>query len=62
MFRYTLETFEDKWHLTNDEMDRTLIWTSWTHYNMESLLEHAVMHIHRHRLQIEKMLIMNQNR
>ncbi len=57
MFKYTVETFEDKWHLTYDELMNTLIKTSWTTYDLESIIEHAIVHIMRHRLQIEKMII-----
>lgn len=57
MFEYTVETFEDKWHLTYGELMNTIIKTSWTTYDLESIIEHAVVHILRHRLQIEKMIV-----
>lgn len=57
MFNYTVETFEDKWHLTDDELLNTIIKTSWTTYDLEAIIEHAIVHILRHRLQIEKMTI-----
>ncbi len=56
MFEYTVETFEDKWHLTDDELLNTIIKTSWTTYDLEAIIEHAIVHILRHRLQIEKMI------
>ena len=56
MFEYTVETFEDKWHLTYDELMSTIIKTSWTTYDLEAITEHAIVHILRHRLQIEKMI------
>ncbi len=56
MFEYTVETFEDKWHLTYDELMNTIIKTSWTTYDLEAITEHAIVHILRHRLQIEKMI------
>ena len=56
MFEYTVETFEDKWHLTYDELMKTIIKTSWTTYDLEAITEHAIVHILRHRLQIEKMI------
>lgn len=56
MFTYTVETFEDKWFLTDDELLNTLIKTSWSFYDLEGLIEHAIVHILRHRLQIEKMI------
>jgi len=56
MFEYTVETFEDKWHLTYKELMNTIIKTSWTTYDLEAIIEHAIVHILRHRLQIEKMI------
>ncbi len=57
MFEYTVETFEDKWHLTYDELMNTIIKTSWSTYDLEAIIEHAIVHILRHRLQIEKMIV-----
>jgi uncharacterized damage-inducible protein DinB len=57
MFEYTVETFEDKWHLTYNELMNTIIKTSWTTYDLEAIIEHAIVHILRHRLQIEKMVV-----
>ena len=57
MFEYTLDTFEDKWHLTDDELLNTIIKTSWTTYDLEAIIEHAIVHVLRHRFQIEKMII-----
>ncbi len=57
MFEYTVETFEDKWLLTDEELLNTIIKTSWTTYDLEAIIEHAIVHILRHRLQIEKMII-----
>ena len=57
MFEYTVETFEDKWHLTYGELMNTIIKTSWTTYDLEAIIEHAIVHILRHRLQIEKMIV-----
>lgn len=57
MFEYTVETFEDKWFLTYDELMNTIIKTSWTTYDLEALIEHGIVHVLRHRLQIEKMVI-----
>ena len=34
MFEYTVETFEDKWLLTYDELMNTIIKTSWTTYDL----------------------------
>jgi hypothetical protein len=57
MFEYTVETFEDKWLLTYDELMKIRIKTSWTTYDLEAIIEHGIVHILRHRLQIEKMII-----
>ncbi|MDO6596882.1 DinB family protein [Oceanihabitans sp. 2_MG-2023] len=57
MFEYTVETFEDKWQLTYKELMNTIIKTSWTTYDLEAITEHAIVHILRHRLQIEKMIV-----
>ena len=57
MFQYTVETFEDKWLLTDDELLNTIIKTSWTTYDLEAIIEHSIVHILRHRLQVEKLLI-----
>jgi len=57
MFKYTLETFEDKWLLTDDDLLSIIIKTSWTTYDLEALIEHAIVHILRHRLQIEKRIL-----
>lgn len=56
MFRYTLDSLEKKWHLTDDDLLNTVIKTSWTTYDLEALLEHAVVHVMRHQRQIDKLL------
>lgn len=55
VFRYTLETLEGKWTMTEDEMAHVEIVTTWSKYDMEGIYEHAIVHIMRHQLQIEKM-------
>jgi hypothetical protein len=44
-------------HLTYDALMNTVIKTSWTTYDLEAIIEHAIVHILRHRLQIEKMIV-----
>ncbi len=56
MFQYIVDTFEDKWLLTDEELMNTIIKTSWTTYDLEAIIEHAIVHVLRHRLQIEKLL------
>lgn len=56
MFDYSLQTFEGKWAMTEDEMGSVVFKTGWSEYDIESMLEHAIVHILRHRRQIEKIL------
>lgn len=57
MFAYNVATFEDKWLLSDEVMMNTIIKTSWTTYDLEAIIEHSIVHILRHRLQIQKLLI-----
>ena len=58
MLEYTVQTLEGKWEMPDEEMSKTKIITRWgTTLDMETLLEHAIVHILRHRRQIEKFLI-----
>ena len=55
MLIYTSETLQDKWELTDDEIMKVKMIVRWgPQYDLEQLLEHAVVHILRHRRQIEK--------
>ena len=56
MFRYSLETFEGKWDMGEEKMYTTTIKTSWSEYDIDSMLEHAIVHILRHRRQIERLV------
>lgn len=57
MLRYTADTLENKWDLTFDEVVGNKIKTMWgQEYDFEQLLEHAIVHILRHRRQIERFL------
>ena len=56
MFSYHIKTFENRWLMSDGEMMKTIIVTSWTTYDLEALMEHAIVHILRHRLQIQKMI------
>ncbi len=57
MLTYTEKSFLDNWQKTNEEIEKTFIKTRWNvTYNVEQLLEHAIVHILRHRRQIEKFL------
>lgn len=58
MFAYTLETFEGRWETIDQELDKIMINSRWgTVYNLDQMLEHAIVHILRHRRQIEKFLL-----
>ena len=55
--RYTAETLEGRWEMSDEEIVRTVINSRWgVVYNVEGLLEHAVVHILRHRRQVEKFI------
>ena len=54
---YTSETLEDRWALSEDETDNTTFVVSWgVTYSIEQILEHAIVHLLRHRRQLEKIL------
>jgi uncharacterized damage-inducible protein DinB len=54
---YTAETLTGKWEIKDDEIEAVEIGTSWgVKYNLEQLLEHAIVHILRHRRQIERLV------
>ena len=55
MLGYTVDTLEGKWELTDEEIQKADIQPKWgSVYDIEQLLEHAIVHILRHRRQIEK--------
>ena len=58
MLAYTVETLDGKWEMSYDEMEKIII-TRKENFseNLEQLLEHAVLHILRHRRQVEKFLL-----
>jgi uncharacterized damage-inducible protein DinB len=57
MLSYSAETFNGKWEMSYDEIDNTtVIAKSGKKYDIESMMEHAIVHILRHRRQIEKFL------
>ncbi len=58
MLEFTVETLDGKWELSDEEMDKIIINTPWSiNYTLEQMLEHAIVHILRHRRQIEKILL-----
>jgi hypothetical protein len=57
MLAYSIETLQDKWELTDDEIMKVKMIVRWgPQYDLEQLLEHAIVHILRHRRQIEKFI------
>jgi len=55
MLAYTSETLQDKWEYSDEEIMKVKMMVRWgPQYDLEQLLEHAVVHILRHRRQIEK--------
>ena len=57
MLAYTVETLSDKFHFTDDQLMEIIV----ARYgpqksDLEQLLEHAIVHILRHRRQIERFL------
>jgi uncharacterized damage-inducible protein DinB len=57
MMSYTSETFEGKWEISDEEIMNVKIKSRWgPQYDTEQLIEHAIVHILRHRRQIEKFI------
>ena len=55
--RYTVETLEGRWEMSAEEIAGMVIKSRWgVVYDAEGLLEHAIVHILRHRRQIEKFI------
>jgi hypothetical protein len=55
MLVYTSETLQDKWKFSDEQIMKVKMIVRWgPQYDLEQLLEHAVVHILRHRRQIEK--------
>ena len=54
---YTVQTLEGRWEMSEEEISGTVIKSRWgVVYDVEGLLEHAIVHILRHRRQIEKFI------
>ena len=53
----TAATFEGRWDLTGDQLWATTLQSRWGPvYNLEQLVEHAIVHLLRHRRQVERFL------
>lgn len=58
MLEYTIATLEGRWELGYAEIDEIVrVSPSGYRQDLEQLLEHAIVHVLRHRLQTEKFLI-----
>jgi uncharacterized damage-inducible protein DinB len=57
MLDYTSETLEGRWKYSDEEIMKVKLVVRWgPQYDLEQLLEHAIVHILRHRRQIEKFI------
>jgi len=57
LLKYTEATLSNKWKLSQSKLYKTMIHTTWgQNYDIDQLMEHAIVHILRHRRQIEKLL------
>jgi uncharacterized damage-inducible protein DinB len=58
MLAYTAEIFESRAETIEDELENVFFKTRWgVIYNIDQLFEHAIVHVLRHRRQIEKFLL-----
>ncbi|MFI5201222.1 MAG: hypothetical protein ACHQNE_02400 [Candidatus Kapaibacterium sp.] len=56
MFNYTEASLDKHWSMTDDDLTATIIPVRWSdQHDLEALLEHAIVHILRHRRQIERL-------
>ena len=57
MLAYTAQTLEGRWEMSDEEITGIVIQSRWgVTYDLEQLLEHAIVHILRHRRQLEKFI------
>ncbi len=55
MLDYTVATLDGKWEMPDDQIEAVSMTVHWgPTYDLEQLIEHAIVHILRHRRQIEK--------
>ena len=58
MLAYTAAIFEGERQITDEEIENIYFKTRWgVTYNIDQLFEHAIVHILRHRRQIQKFLL-----
>jgi len=57
MVTYMEATLDGRWVMPDEEIEAVQIKTRWgPTYNLEQMLEHAIVHVYRHRRQIERFL------
>lgn len=55
--RYTAETLDGRWEMSAEDISKIVVKTRWGPvYDAEGLLEHAIVHVLRHRRQIERFI------
>lgn len=63
MLNYTENAFEGLWQLENNELEQFKFKTRWNvTYDIEQLMEHAIVHVLRHRRQIQNMILKNKRK
>ncbi len=63
MLAYTVATLDGKWEMPEDEWAAISMTVHWgPTYDLEQLLEHAIVHILRHRRQIDKWGLAGKNK
>ena len=56
MLGYSAETLDGKWEMAEEQIVAVVINTRWgVTYDLEQLMEHAIVHVLRHRRQIERL-------
>jgi uncharacterized damage-inducible protein DinB len=56
MLEYTIETLEGRWEMPDEAIQVVAIQSRWgVTYDLEQILEHAIVHVLRHRRQIERL-------
>jgi uncharacterized damage-inducible protein DinB len=56
MLAYTIESLDGQWELTDPQIQSLVMPSRWgVTYDLEQLLEHAIVHVLRHRRQIERL-------
>lgn len=57
MVAYMEATLDGRWEMTEEEIEAVELESTWgTTYDLEQMLEHAIVHVLRHRRQIERFL------